>query len=32
MSGTPAGVGPIQKGDVMKGFVEGLGEIEVLVT
>lgn len=26
-TGTPAGVGPIVKGDVMHGFVEGVGEI-----
>ncbi|MBD8877152.1 fumarylacetoacetate hydrolase family protein [Roseibium polysiphoniae] len=31
MSGTPAGVGAIQKGDVMIGKVEGVGEIEVVV-
>lgn len=31
MSGTPAGVGAIQKGDIMKGSVEGLGEFTVAV-
>ncbi len=31
-TGTPAGVGPIQKGDVMEGGVEGLSEIKVTVT
>jgi fumarylpyruvate hydrolase len=31
MTGTPAGVGAIQRGDVMKGGVEGVGEIEVRV-
>jgi len=31
MTGTPAGVGAIQRGDVMKGCVEGVGEIEVRV-
>lgn len=31
-SGTPAGVGPVQKGDVMVMTVEGLGELEVEVS
>jgi fumarylpyruvate hydrolase len=31
MTGTPAGVGAVKKGDVMKGGVEGIGEIEVRV-
>ncbi len=31
-TGTPAGVGPVQKGDVMEGGVEGLSEIRVTVT
>jgi len=31
MSGTPAGVGAVQRGDVMKGGVQGVGEIEVRV-
>ena len=31
-TGTPAGVGPVQKGDVMEGGVEDLSEIKVTVT
>jgi fumarylpyruvate hydrolase len=31
MTGTPAGVGPVQRGDVMTGGVEGVGEITVRV-
>jgi fumarylpyruvate hydrolase len=31
MSGTPAGVGPIKRGDVLRGHVEGVGDLEVLV-
>jgi fumarylpyruvate hydrolase len=31
MTGTPAGVGPVQKGDVMHGSIEGLGELTVTV-
>ncbi|MFT7311045.1 MAG: fumarylpyruvate hydrolase, partial [Paracoccaceae bacterium] len=31
MSGTPAGVGAIVKGDVMVGAVEGVGTFEVKV-
>ena len=31
MSGTPAGVGAVQKGDVMTGHIEGLGTFEVKV-
>jgi fumarylpyruvate hydrolase len=30
-SGTPAGVGPVQRGDVMHGVIEGIGEITVKV-
>jgi fumarylpyruvate hydrolase len=30
-TGTPAGVGALKKGDVLKGGVEGVGEIEVRV-
>ena len=30
-TGTPAGVGPIQRGDVMRGGVENVGEIEIKV-
>ena len=29
MSGTPAGVGPVQKGDKLEGFVEGVGSLTV---
>lgn len=32
MSGTPAGVGAVKKGDVMKGFVEGVGELNTPVS
>ena len=31
MTGTPAGVNAVKKGDVMRGGVEGIGEIEVRV-
>jgi fumarylpyruvate hydrolase len=31
MSGTPAGVGPVKRGDVLRGHVEGVGDLEVLV-
>ena len=31
MTGTPAGVGAVKSGDVMKGGVEGIGEIEVRI-
>ncbi|WP_419904778.1 fumarylacetoacetate hydrolase family protein [Kiloniella sp.] len=31
MSGTPAGVGPVVKGDVMVGTVEGVGELTITV-
>ena len=31
-TGTPAGVGPIVKGDVLDGHVEGLSSIRVTVT
>ena len=31
MTGTPAGVGPVSRGDVLTGRVEGVGEIEVRV-
>ena len=31
MSGTPAGVGPIVKGDIMKGSIAGMGELVVKV-
>ncbi|MEM7693127.1 MAG: fumarylacetoacetate hydrolase family protein [Pseudomonadota bacterium] len=31
MTGTPAGVGPVARGDVMTGEVEGIGRVEVRV-
>jgi fumarylpyruvate hydrolase len=31
MSGTPAGVGPVARGDVMVGAVDGIGELVVTV-
>jgi fumarylpyruvate hydrolase len=31
LSGTPAGVGPIVKGDVMEVSVEGLGSMNISV-
>jgi len=31
-TGTPAGVGPVEKGDVMRGGVDGIGEITITVT
>jgi fumarylpyruvate hydrolase len=31
MTGTPAGVAAVKKGDVLKGGVEGVGEIEIRV-
>lgn len=30
-SGTPAGVGPVNRGDVMVGHIDGLGDLEVRV-
>jgi fumarylpyruvate hydrolase len=32
LTGTPAGVGPVERGDVVTGGVEGVGEIEIYVT
>jgi len=32
MSGTPSGVGPVRKGDVMEVAIEGVGHLEVTVT
>jgi len=31
MSGTPAGVGPVQRGDRLNGHVDGVGDLEVRV-
>lgn len=30
-TGTPAGVGPVERGDVMRGGIDGVGEIEITV-
>jgi fumarylpyruvate hydrolase len=30
-TGTPAGVGPVERGDVLKGAVEGVGTLAVRV-
>jgi fumarylpyruvate hydrolase len=30
-TGTPAGVGPVQRGDVLHGFIEGVGELRVRI-
>ena len=32
MTGTPEGIGLVEKGDVLEVGIEGLGEIEVVVT
>ncbi len=32
MSGTPSGVGPVQRGDVLYGHVEGVGELHTRVS
>ena len=30
-TGTPAGVGPVQRGDVLHGFIEGVGDLRVRI-
>jgi fumarylpyruvate hydrolase len=32
MTGTPEGVGPVQRGEVMTGGIDGLGEIRISIT
>ena len=32
LTGTPAGVGPVQRGDRMHGYIEGVGDLHVTVT
>lgn len=32
LSGTPSGVGPVARGDVLKGTIDGIGDLEVTVT
>jgi len=32
MTGTPAGVGPVKKGDVLEGHVQGLSSLKITVT
>ncbi len=32
MTGTPAGVGPVEKGDLLEGYVEGVGSLSITVT
>ena len=31
MTGTPAGVGPVQRGDRLHGHIEGLGDLEIAI-
>ncbi len=31
LSGTPAGVGPVKRGDILHGHIDGVGDIEVSV-
>jgi fumarylpyruvate hydrolase len=30
-TGTPAGVGPVERGDVLSGGIDGVGQIEIRV-
>ncbi|PYU31253.1 MAG: 5-carboxymethyl-2-hydroxymuconate isomerase, partial [Acidobacteria bacterium] len=30
-TGTPAGVGPVQRGEVLHGFIEGVGDLRVRI-
>jgi fumarylpyruvate hydrolase len=30
-TGTPAGVGPVRRGDVLSGGIDGVGQIEIRV-
>ncbi len=32
LSGTPSGVGPVKRGDVLHGHVEGVGDLHTRVT
>ena len=32
MAGTPAGVGPVQRGDRLEGHIDGVGDLSVIVT
>ena len=32
MTGTPAGVGPVKRGDVLRGEIEGVGTLETRIT
>ena len=31
LSGTPSGVGPVQRGDVMEAAIDGIGPLRVMV-
>ena len=31
LTGTPAGVGPVQRGDILHGHIEGVGELNLKV-
>ena len=32
LTGTPSGVGPVQRGDALHGYIEGVGELRLAVT